>query len=59
MLKITSKNINSNRVYGEPNTAYQISVFLATIGGEVYDTYDSLKFERGEDKIKLGIVIKN
>ena len=42
----------------EADTEYQSSVFLATIGQEVFDIYDGLDFDNEEDKMDLEIVMK-
>ena len=48
----------ANRLLKEVDTEYQTSVFLATIGQDVFDIYDGLEFDKEEDKMDLEIVMK-
>ena len=47
-----------NRLSKEDNSEYQISVFLAMIGQDVFDIYDGLEFDNEVDKMNLEIVMK-
>ena len=42
----------------EADTEYQTSVFLATIGQDLFDIYNELEFDNEKDKINLEIVMK-
>ena len=48
----------ASRLSKEVDTEYQTSVFLATIGQDVFDIYDGLEFDNEEDKMDLEIVMK-
>ena len=50
-------NSITNRLSREPDTAYETSVFFATIGEKANNIWDELKFD-SEDRMKLDIVIK-